>query len=396
MRTEFLAYAAPFIGEEEIAEVVDSLRNGWLTSGPKVKAFEESFGQVVGAKHCIAVNSCTAALTLALAALDARPGDEVIVPTLTFCATANVVEHRGARPVLVDTGEDLQLCPQAVRRAISPRTRAIMAVHYGGQACDLGAILDLADAHGIPVVQDAAHAAGTEFEGRKIGGHGLVSAFSFFPSKNMTTGEGGMLATNDDAFAARLRRLSSFGISRSSRAASQAYAGWRYEVQEAGYKTNMTDLQAAIGIHQLRRLAWFIERRRDIAHAYTAAFADLDELILPRDLPGRPHAYHLYTVRVVADATCINRDSLIERLHEAKIGTSVHFIPLHRHPYYRDKYALSGTDFPTAETIFEQIFSLPLYPAMSDGDVLDVIGAVRDIVLSSREEFRPSYCKTSE
>ncbi len=396
MRTKYLPYAAPSIGEEEIAEVVDSLRNGWLTTGPKVKAFERSFGEFVGAKHCLAISSCTAGLTLALAALDAGPGDEVIVPTLTFCATANVVEHRGARPVPVDVGDDLQLCPEAVKRAISPYTRAIMAVHYGGQACDLAAILDLAEAHGIALIQDAAHAVGTDFQEKKIGSLGLVSAFSFFPSKNMTTGEGGMLTTSDDAFAARLRRLSSFGISRGTTDAAQVYTFWRYEVQEAGYKTNMTDLQAAIGIHQLRRLAGFIERRREIAQAYTAAFADLDELILPRDLPGRPHAYHLYTVRVLAKRDSLDRDGFMKRLHEAKIGTSVHFIPLHRHPYYRDKYALSRADFPSAERIFEQIFSLPLYPGMSDGDVLDVISAVRDVVLSSREESRTSYCKTSE
>lgn len=384
MRTDFLAYSAPFIGQEEVDEVVDSLRNGWLTTGPKVKTFEKDFAAALGVRHCIAVNSCTAALTVALAALDVGPGDEVVVPTLTFCATANVVEHRGATPVLTDIGDDLQMCAESMRRALSPRTRAIILVHYGGQACNLDALLEIADARNIPVIQDAAHAVGARYEGRKIGTHALATAFSFFPSKNMTTAEGGLLSTNDDDFAARLRLFAAFGIKRDFAGQGVSRPGWFYEVQEPGYKSNMTDLQAAIGIHQLRRLGGFLERRREIAKRYNEAFADLPELVLPGDLPGRPHTYHLYTVRIKAGRTVLNRDLLIQRLNEANIGTSVHFIPLHRHPYYCTKYSYSPSAFPVSEKIFQEIVSLPLYPAMSNSDISDVIEAVRGIILSSR------------
>ncbi len=386
MELPFIPYCAPSIGQEEIDEVVDSLRNGWLTTGPKVQRFEANFAKYIGAKHAIAVNSCTAALTLALAALDIAPGDEVIVPSLTFCATANVVEHRGATPVLVDVCEDFQIDPRAVERAISPRTRAIIPVHYGGQACDLDAILSLADAHGIPVIQDAAHVAGAEYRDRKIGIHGLVSAFSFYPSKNMTTGEGGMLTTNDDAFSARLRRLSQFGISRYDHNPGGDPCSWYYEVREPGYKSNMMDLQAAIGLQQLRKLDAFNARRREIAGLYSQSFADLEEFILPGDLPGRPNIHYLYTLRVRQSTSSPNltRDCLIRRLTDARIGASVHFIPLHRQPFYQSKYGLSPSAFPVAETLYNQIASLPLYPGMSDEDVLRVIAFVRQTVLDSR------------
>jgi dTDP-4-amino-4,6-dideoxygalactose transaminase len=378
MEAPFLPYCAPLIGQEEIDEVIDSLRNNWLTTGPKVKIFEENFAHYVGAKHAVAVNSCTAALTLALAALNIGPGDEVIVPTLTFCATANVIEHRGATPILVDVTDDCQIDPEAVRRVISPRTRAIMPVHYGGQACDLQAILDIARDADIPVIQDAAHAVGAQYRDRKIGADGLVSAFSFYPSKNMTTGEGGMLTTNDDAFDARLRRLSQFGIHR-----PESYS-WYYEVQEPGYKSNMMDLQAAIGIHQLRKLDGFISRRREIATRYSQSFADLDELILPADLPGRPHAHHLYTLRIAAGDSRLDRNSFIRSFTTAGVGTSVHFIPLHKHPFYRSKYSYSPASFPVAEMLYRQIVSLPLYPAMDDADVARVIATVRGAARSYR------------
>ncbi|MBV8550397.1 MAG: DegT/DnrJ/EryC1/StrS family aminotransferase [Acidobacteriaceae bacterium] len=372
----------PYIGDEEIAEVIDSLRNGFLTAGPKVKIFEAQFADFIGTKHAIAVNSCTAALELALAALDIGPGDEVIVPTLTFCATANVVEHRRATTVLVDVGEDLQIDAEAVERAISHKTRAVIPVHYGGQACDLKSVLQLANRKGVAVIQDAAHSVGTEYDQRKIGADGLVTAFSFYPSKNMTTGEGGMLTTSDNRLAERLRVLSLHGIRRDS--ASKEIGPWLYEIYEPGYKAKMTDLQASIGIHQLRRLEGFISRRREIAQIYSDAFKNLPELVLPVDLPGRPHAYHLYTVRIVAERCRLQRDTFIQQLKKAGIGSSVHFIPLHRHPYYRDKYEYPATSFPVAEAFFPKILSLPLYPKMSDGDVLRVISAVRDIICAAQ------------
>ena len=384
MRNSFLPYSLPFVGEEEIAEVVDSLRSGWVTTGPKVKHFEDAFAAYVGARHAIAVNSCTAALHTSLAALGIGPGDEVIVPTLTFCATANVVIHLGATPVIVDVDQDFYMSAEAVCRAITPRTRAIIPVHYAGQACSLREILVLAGSHGIPVVEDAAHAAGAEYEGRKIGTHGRAVCFSFYAIKNMTTGEGGMVTTNDDALAERIRLLSLHGMSRDAWKRYSEAGSWYYEVLEPGYKYNMTDIQASLGIHQLRRLDGFIERRQQIARMYDEAFSDLPEIVSPPRLPGRTHTYHLYPIRLRSGLLQLSRSEFIEELRRRHIGASVHFIPLHRHPFYRDRFGYKAEQFPVAEELYPELVSLPLYPKMSDKDAEDVIGAVREIVLSRR------------
>jgi dTDP-4-amino-4,6-dideoxygalactose transaminase len=383
MRPNFLPYCLPSIGEEEISEVVDSLRSGWVTTGPKVKRFEQEFADYVGARHAIAVNSCTAALHLALAARDIGPGDQVIVPTLTFCATANVVVHTGATPVIVDVNEDFQIDPSCVARAITPRTRAIVPVHYGGQPCDLDEIVALGKRYGIPVIEDAAHAAGSAYRGRKIGVHGLATAFSFYATKNMTTGEGGMLTTNDDELASRLRLLSLHGMSRDAWQRYSETGSWYYEVCEPGFKYNMTDIQAALGLHQLRRLDGFIERRQAIARRYREAFEPFPELILPTEASNRTHIYHLFAVRVAEDAG-IDRNSFIAELKKKKIGTSVHFVPLHRHPYYRGRYGYRPEDFPETERIYKGLLSLPLYPAMTEDDVQDVVQAVQETFRVSR------------
>ncbi len=383
-RSSFLPYCMPLIGEEEIQEVVDSIRSGWITTGPKVKRFEEEFARYVGAKHAVAVSSCTAALHVALAALGLGPDGEVIVPTLTFCATANVVVHLGARPVIVDVDRHGLISAEAVERAITARTRAIVPVHYAGQASDLDALVALASHRGIPVVEDAAHAAGCTYGGRMIGAHGRATAFSFYATKNLTTGEGGMITTEDGDLAARMRRLALHGMSRDAWKRYTQAGAWYYEVTEAGYKYNMTDIQAALGIHQLRRLEGFIERRRRIARQYRAAFADLPEIELPGELPGRNHVYHLYPVRLVPERLRIDRAGFIEALKERRIGASVHFIPLHRHPYYRQRFELRPEAFPGAERLYEGLLSLPLYPGMTEGDVEDVIAAVREIVLDRR------------
>src|SRR5580704_4854475 len=293
-RSEFLPYCLPSIGEEEVSEVVDSLRGGWLTTGPKVKRFEEDFAQYTHARHAVAVNSCTAALHLSLVALGIGPGDEVIVPTMTFCSTANVVVHTGAKPVLVDVDENLEIDPAAVSRAITPRTRAILPVHYAGLPCDLDEITRIAGHHEIPVIEDAAHAVGSRYHGRMIGTHSLATAFSFYATKNMTTGEGGMVTTNDDGFADHIRRLSLHGMNRDAWKRYGETGSWFYEVTEAGYKYNMTDMQAAIGIHQLRRLESFNNRRRQIAARYQDAFDKFPELRLPETVPGCAHIYHIY------------------------------------------------------------------------------------------------------
>jgi len=383
-RAKHLAYCLPSIGEEEIQEVVDSLRSGWITTGPKVKRFEEDFAQYVGARHGVAVNSCTAALHVALAALGVGPGDEVIVPTLTFCATANVVVHLGAIPVLVDVDGDGQISPEAAACAVTECTKAILPVHYGGQACDLDAILDLARRRGLAVVEDAAHAAGAEYHGRKLGTHGRAVAFSFYATKNLTTGEGGMITTEDGALAAQMRLLALHGMSRDAWKRYTETGSWYYEVLEAGYKDNMTDLQAALGIHQLRRLDGFIRRRQEIAAAYDAALGGLEELELPRRLPGRTHTYHLYPVRLRPGRLRLDRAEFIQELHRLRIGASVHFIPLHRHPFYQRAYGYRPEQFPAAEEIYRGLVSLPLYPAMTGEDVDDVIAAVHEVIEEHR------------
>ncbi len=383
VREQFLPFALPQIGDEEIAEVVDSLRSGWITTGPKVKRFEADFAARVGARHTIAVSSCTAGLHLALCALDIGPGDEVILPTLTFCATANVVVHVGARPVLVDVGPDGNCDPAAVAAAITPRTRAIMPVHFAGQACDLDQIYDLAARNGLAVIEDAAHAVGSTYRGRPIGADDLadtgvprVTVFSFYATKNMTTGEGGMIATADEALAERMRLLHLHGMSRDAWKRYTSAGSWFYEVVAAGFKNNMTDIQAALGIHQLRRLDTFIAVRQEYAARYDEAFAALAGVRTLARHTDRNHVFHLYVAQFDPEQVGMERGALIEALRARNIGTSVHFIPVHLHPFYAQEYGYRRGDMPVAEAMYDRSISLPLYPLMSPADVEDVIAAV--------------------
>ena len=384
VREKFLPYCLPLVGEAEIEEVIDSIRSGWVTTGPKVNRFEQEFAAYVGAKHAIAVNSCTAALQTSLAALGIGPGDEVIVPTLTFCATANVVVHLGATPVIVDVDEDSLISLEAIRREINPRTKAIIPVHYGGQSCSLREIQALADQHGIQIVEDAAHAAGSDYEGAKIGSHSKSVCFSFYATKNMTTGEGGMITTNDDSLADRLRLLSLHGMSRDAWKRYTQAGSWYYEVLAPGYKHNMTDIQAAMGIHQLRRLDDFIRRRQELAATYDQAFSDVSEIIVPRRLSGRNHIYHLYPIQLQTDRLQLDRSKFIDELRTRNIGTSVHFVPLHRHPFYQETYGYKPDQFPVCEKIYAGLLSLPLYPKMTNADAADVVAAVRELVITNR------------
>lgn len=383
MRKTFLPYALPSIGEDEIAEVADTLRSGWLSTGPKVKRFEKDFADYTGASHAIGVSSCTAALHIALAAIGVGPGDEVIVPTMTFCATANVVVHLGALPILVDVDGDGLVTPDAIAAAITPRTRAIIPVHYAGQACDLDEILALGDKHGIPVVEDAAHAIGCEYKGRRVGSFGLATAFSFYATKNMTTGEGGMITTNDAELAARMRQLALHGMSRDAWNRYGPSGNWYYEVTAPGFKCNMTDMQAALGIHQLRRLDGFVTRRQSIAALYREALAQFPSLLLPVERPNRNHVYHLFPIQIDGSAGTCDRAELIQLLRDQNIGTSVHFIPLHRHPYYKNHHDGSARTFPVADRLFDGLLSLPLYPGMSDQDLADVVVAIGQALSST-------------
>jgi dTDP-4-amino-4,6-dideoxygalactose transaminase len=379
----FLPFALPDIGEEEIAAVVACLRSGWVTTGPATKHFEQAFGAYLGgALETIAVNSATAGLHLALECLGVGPGDEVIVPTLTFTATAEVVRYLGATPVFVDVDPaTLNLSPLAVERAITPRTRAIMPVHFAGMACDMDALLELARAHRLRVVEDAAHAFPTRYRGRLVGTlDSDITVFSFYANKTMTTGEGGMVVTRDPELARRIRLMRLHGISQDAfnRYVSKTPA-WFYEVVAAGFKYNLTDIASAIGIEQLRKIDRFLQRREQLAARYDAAFADLPLHLPPRPDPGSSHAWHLYVVRLAPSAR-LGRDELINELSRRGIGTSVHFIPLHRQPYWRDTCQLSPAQFPVAEASFQSMLTLPLYTRMTDADQERVVAAVHELL----------------
>jgi dTDP-4-amino-4,6-dideoxygalactose transaminase len=384
-RSDWLPYHLPSIGEEEIAEVVDTLRSGWITTGPKTQQFERDFAAYVGVPDALAVSSGTAAMHLALVALGIQPGYEVIVPTYTFTATAEVVTYLGARPVLVDVDPTTcNVTAAAIERAITPKTRAVMVVHVAGLPCDMDPILEIARRHRLVVVEDAAHALPARYRGRWVGTLGDASAFSFYATKNLTTGEGGMLLTSDPEVLARSRVLALHGISRDAWKRYTAAGNWYYEVLENGHKYNFTDLQASLGIHQLRKLQRFHALRIQIAERYRAGLAGLEALELPTVSPGTEHAWHLYLVRLRAGVLGIDRNTFIEELRARNIGTSVHFIPLHLHPYYRRAFGHGPGDFPDAERTYEATVSLPLYPAMGEQDVDDVIAAVADVVGRNR------------
>jgi len=380
----FLPFALPDIGEEEIAEVVDALRSGWVTTGAKAKRFEADFAAFLGDEslHCIAVNSATAGLHLALEALGIGPGDEVITTTHTFTATAEVVRYLGADVKLVDI-DPATLCIDvaAVDAAITPRTKAIMPVHYAGLAADMPALLALARRHGLKVVEDAAHALPTTVGGQLVGTLASdATVFSFYANKTMTTGEGGMLVTRDAALAARAKVMRLHGMSRDTFDRFTATVpSWYYEIVAPGYKYNLTDIAAALGLQQLKRLRGFQAKREAIAARFDAAFADLPLLLPPRPAAGDDHAWHLYVVRL-ADGAPLTRDVFIQRLYDVGIACSVHYIPLHLHPYWRDRYALEPAMFPHSQHAYERMLSLPLYTRMDEADVARVIASVRGLL----------------
>jgi len=379
-RTEFLQFSPPVIGEEEIDEVVDTLRSQWLSTGPKTKRFEEEFAAYLGAPGALALNSCTAGLHTALATLGIGPGDEVITTPVTFAASVSVVEHVGAHPVLVDVEPDtLNLSPARIEAAITPRTRAIIAVHFAGHPVELDGVHELARAHGLTVIEDAAHAVPARYKGRLIGSGDNPVAFSFYATKNLTTGEGGML-TGTPEFLAQARVMSHHGMSRDAWKRYHKGGAWFYEVLLPGFKYNMTDVQAALGLWQLRKLQAFQVRRRAVADAYTAAFAHEEALQLPVERREVEHAWHLYVLRLRPELLRISRDQFIDELVDRNIGVSVHFIPIHLHPYYRDKYGYVPDSFPVAHENYRRMLSLPLNAALDDEDVADVVEAVLDVV----------------
>ncbi|GAB4038192.1 MAG: O-antigen biosynthesis aminotransferase WlbF [Rubrivivax sp.] len=384
MSAPFLPFALPEIGEEEIAEVVDSLRSGWVTTGPKARRFEADFAAWLGEPglHCVAVNSATAGLHLALEALGIAPGDEVITTTHTFTATAEVVRYLGADVKLVDIDPaTLNIDPAAVEAAITPRTKAIVPVHFAGLAADMHAIAAIARRHGLAVVEDAAHALPTTCGGRLVGTlDSAATVFSFYANKTLTTGEGGMLVTRDAALAKRARVMRLHGMNRDAfdRFTAQV-PSWYYEVVAPGFKYNLTDIAAALGLHQLKRAEAFHARRQALADRYAQALVGLPLVLPPGPPAGERHAWHLYVVRLT-DQAPIGRDRLIEGLFEAGIGCSVHYIPLHLQPYWRERYALTPAMFPHSQHAYERMLSLPLYTRMTEADVDRVAGALRPLL----------------
>ncbi len=385
MRSEFLPFFKPLIGDAEINEVVETLRSGWLTTGPRTKRFEEEFADFVGAKYAIAVNSATAALHLGLDAVGVRAGDEVLVPTYTFAATAEVVLYFGATPVLVDCAPgEFNLDLEQLESRITPRTKAIIPVDIAGETPDMDVLMDIAARYNLKVVEDAAHSIPAKYKGRWVGTLADLTAFSFYANKNITTGEGGMLTTDNEEYADRARIMSLHGISKDAWKRYSSTGSWYYEILQPGYKYNMTDIAAALGLHQLQRCFEMQQRREAIVEQYDAAFEGMPEVEIPTRSPYSQSAWHLYLLRLNLDTLKIDRNDFLDRLKAANIGFSVHYIPLHMHPYYREKFDYRPDSFPVAALNYRRVITLPLYPAMSDQDVQDVIEAVQTIVTENR------------
>ncbi len=379
-RKDFLPYCKPFSDDDEINRVTDVIRSGWWTKGSVTRDFEWCFADYVGAKYAVAVNSCTAAIHIALLAAGIGRGDEVISTPMTFCSTVNNIVHTGARPVLVDIDRRTGLIdPDKIEAAITDKTKAIVLVHYAGQSCDMDAINDIADRHGLFVLEDAAHGLSTEYKGKRVGGMGNATAFSFYVTKNISTAEGGMLTTDDKELYEKASVLSLHGMSRNAWARYGSKGDWKYEVTAPGFKYNMTDIAAALGMAQMQKLDEMQAIRAEYAAMYNSAFDEIDGITYLKDNGYGKISNHLYVIMVDNKKFTIDRDEFIQQLHEYNIGTSVHFIPVCMHPYYIETYGYKSGDFPQTEKMFEQIISLPLYPSMSREDVLYVIEAVQEI-----------------
>jgi len=384
-RDKNVPFHKPHITDDEVSEVIDSIRSGWLTMGPKTFKFEERFREYVGSGNAVSMNSCTAGLHLALKAVNLNEGDEVIVPAMTFTATAEVVTYFNALPVLADIDEEtFNIDPAEIKKKMTAKTKVVIPVHFAGQPCDMDEINDLARSQNSYVIEDAAHAFPALYKNRKIGSGGDMTCFSFYATKTLSTGEGGMTTTDNDEFAGKMRVLRLHGISKDAWKRYSAEGSWYYEVTDAGYKYNMTDIQASLGIAQLKKSDWMWKKRKEIALKYNEAFKSCEELVTPYVKDDRESAWHLYAIKLNLEMLRINRNRFIEELKARGIGTSVHFIPLYRHPFYSKTFGYKPEDFPKSERVYERILSLPIYPAMTDEDVNAVIESVADVA----KEFR--------
>jgi dTDP-4-amino-4,6-dideoxygalactose transaminase len=384
-KEQYLPFALPDLDGSELEEIKEALESGWVTTGPKVKKFETEFARAVGAKHAIAVNSCTAAMHLALDAVGVKRGDEVITTPYTFAATAEVIRYFDARPVFVDVQPDsLNIDPGLIEAAITSKTKAVIPIHLAGFPADMDPIREVTVRHAIPVIEDAAHTFPSAYHGKPVGSISEFTAFSFYATKTITTGEGGMITTDNDAWEERCRIMSLHGISKDAWKRYTAEGSWYYEIVAPGFKYNMTDVAAAMGLAQLRKAEAMRARRRHIAKCFNDSFERLDQLQTPFDTDDREHSWHLYMLRLNLDRLTIDRARFMEELKKQGIGASVHFIPLHIHPYYRDQFGFAAHDFPVAYTEYLREISLPIYSRMSDDEVRRVIESVEDIVNTHR------------
>ncbi|WP_027360026.1 DegT/DnrJ/EryC1/StrS family aminotransferase [Desulforegula conservatrix] len=381
MREGFLVFGSPVIGDEEIEEVVDSMKSAWLGTGPKVAKFEKIFSEYKNVPYAAAVNSCTAALHLSLLAAGLKPGDEVITTPMTFCATVNAIIHSGATPVLADIDPlTMNIDPACIENKINAKTKAIIPVHFAGRPCDMNALCDIANRHGLRIIEDCAHAIETEYKGRKAGTFGDFGCFSFYVTKNIVTGEGGIVLANREEDFSRIKILALHGMSKDAwkRFSDEGYK--HYQVVECGFKYNMMDLQAAIGIRQMAKIEEYWLRRKKIWEEYSAAFSDLP-VTLPADIPSDiKHAYHLYTILIDEEKTGISRDEFLNAMHRLNIGTGVHYLSVPEHPYYQEAFGWKPEDYPNAMKIGRSTVSIPLSAKLTDKDVADVILAVKSIL----------------
>jgi perosamine synthetase len=386
MNKDYLLFHKPFISEEEIDEMVDTLRSGWLSMGPKTIKFEEEFNKYIGAKKSVAVNSWTAAGHLSLEAFGIEKDDEVIVPTMTFPATAEIVCYFGAKPVIVDVDPGtLNISLEEIEKAITPKTKAIIPVHYGGQPCDLDEIQELAKIHKLKVLEDAAHSLPATYKGKKIGTISDVTCFSFYATKTLSTGEGGMICTNDQEIAERCAIMRLHGINRDAWKRYSEAGSWYYEVVAPGYKYNFTDLQASLGLPQLKKVDIMWEWRKKIASRYTEALKDLDLITLHTIKTDRESSWHLFPIRLNLEMITKNRAQIIDELKMHNIGVGVHFMPVHQHLYYSETFKLNDKNYPVASATFPRLMSLPIYPGMTDASIEKVIAVLTDVLNKHRK-----------
>lgn len=382
VRKTFLIFGSPDIRNEDITEVLDSLRSGWISTGDKVSRFEKKFREYIGSKHALAVNSCTAGLHLAMLVSGVKPGEEVITSPMTFAATANVIHHVNAKPIFVDCFVDsMTIDPGQIEEKITKKTKAIIPIHFAGRPADMDPILAIARKHNLIVIEDAAHAIESEYRGRKVGTIGDLACFSFYVTKNVVTGEGGMITTDDDEYALKIQQYALHGLSKGAWKRYYDKEFRHYEVVVPGYKYNMMDIQAALGLHQLARVEENLKRREEIRAYYDKQFSDLPVIIPHSPQENTRHARHLYTLLVDLKHLRVNRDTIQSALFHENIGTGIHYVSLHLHPFYKQTYGFKADDFPNAKFISERTISIPFSTKLKDRDVNDVVKAVRKVIL---------------